>query len=178
MFLEKIKNLLNSRYRDSVFIKILVSPVASVLQTLNEKIHALYCNFFFYSLTEDGCKYFESLLGLTVESGDTLENRRAKIQARWLSNNHNSITLIRAICGSWNDGEAVADFVGGKIRITFTKTIGTPTYLDSMIKSINLVKPAHIPILLVFRYLIIEEIHEVKTIEEMENLTLDMFYSE
>ena len=91
-----------------------------------------------------------------------------------MSNNHNTLSLIQAICRSWNDGEAEADFINGKIQLKF-KTIGTPANLNSLLEAIGIVKPAHIPVLTLFSYLIIETIHEVKTIEEMEELTIDMF---
>lgn len=173
-FLEKIKSLINKVYRLDKFVEILLTPIGNKLLYLAGIVQALRDNFFFDSLNEDGCIYFEKLLKLTPEEGDTLENRRARIQAKWLSNNHNCITLIQSVCESWKDGEAVADFIDGKIRLQF-KTLGTPTNLTSLLEAIEIIKPAHIPILTLFRYLIIEEIHEVKTIEEMENLELDVF---
>ena len=173
-FLEKIKKLLNKRYWLDLFVEVILTPVSNKIQFLKEKIDEIYCNFFFDSLNEDGCIYFEKLLKIIPEEGDSIENRRARIQAKWLSNNHNSITLIRSICSSWNDGEAEADFIDAKIRLKF-KTIGTPENLNSLLEAINIVKPAHIPILTMFSYLIIGTIHEVKTIEEMEELTIDKF---
>lgn len=174
-FLEKIKKLINKVYRLDTFVDILLTPIGSYLNKIYAIVQLLRNNFFFDTLNEDGCTYFEGLLAITIEDGDTLENRRARIQAKWLSNNHNSITLIRNICNSWTDGEAVADFIDGKIKIEFTETIGTPANLSSLLEAIKYIKPAHIPILVLFRHLIIEEIHEVKTIEEMEELTIDMF---
>lgn len=173
-FFEKIRKKLNKRYWADLFVEVILIPVSNKIQFLKEKIDEIYCNFFFDSLNEDGCIYFEKLLKIIPEEGDSIENRRARIQAKWLSNNHNSIVLIRSICSSWNDGEAEADFINGKIQLKF-KTIGTPLNLNTLLKSIEIVKPAHIPILTLFSYLIIETIHEVKTIEEMEELTIDMF---
>lgn len=173
-YLEKITKLLNKRYWTDIFTNVILTPVSNKLTFLKTKIDELYCNFFFDSLNEDGCNYFENLLKISPEGGDSIENRRAKIQAHWLSNNHNSLSLVQAICSSWNDGEAEADFINGKIQLKF-KTIGTPANLNSLLEAIGIVKPAHIPVLTLFSYLIIETIHEVKTIEEMEELTIDMF---
>lgn len=175
MFLEKIKKLLNKVYRVDEFVNALLTPVGNKIYFFFRQVDALYCNFFFDSLNEDGCNYYEKLLKITPEPDDTLENRRAKIQAKWLSNNHNSITLIKNICSSWNDGEADADFIDGKIKIQFSGAYGVPKNLNSLLKAIEIVKPAHIAIYTAFKYLIIEEIHEVKTVEDMEELTIDMF---
>lgn len=173
-FLNKITKLLNKRYWTDIFTQVILTPVANKMTFLKTKTDEIYCNFFFDSLNEDGCIYFEKLLKIVPEEGDSIENRRARIQAKWLTNNHNSITLIQSVCNSWNDGEAEADFINGKIQLKF-KTIGTPINLNSLLEAVNIVKPAHIPILTFFSYLIIETIHEVKTIEEMEELTIDMF---
>lgn len=174
-FKAEIIKLLNKVYRLDEFVDMLLTPVGNRLYLFLNRVNELYCTFYFDSLTEEGCEYYEELLKITPEESDTLENRRSKIQAKWLSNNHNSINLIRSICSSWNDGEAEADFIDGKIVLQFVKTIGTPANLDSLLQAINEIKPAHIPILTLYRYLIIEEIHEVKTIEEMETLDIDMF---
>lgn len=174
-FKEKILKLLNKIYRLDELVNILLNPIASKVWYFLQIIESVYKNFFFDTLDEYGCNYYEKILGLTTNETEPLDNRRAKIQAKWLSNNHNSITLIRNICSSWNDGETEADFKNGKITLRFTRTIGTPANLESLLKAIEIIKPAHIPILTIFRYLIIEEIHEVKSIEEMERPNIDMF---
>lgn len=174
-FKEKILKLLNKVYRLDEFVNMLLNPIGNKLYSFLNRINVLYSTFYFDSLNKEGCEYFEKLLKITPEERDTLENRRSRIQAKWLSNNHNSINLISSICDSWSDGEAEVDFIDGKIILQFVKTIGTPTNLDSLLKAINEVKPAHLAILTLYRYLIIEEIHEVKTIEEMETLNIDMF---
>ncbi len=174
-FIEKIKKLLNRVYRLDTFVEILLSPIGKYLDKIYTILTLLRNNFFFDSLDESGCLYFEKLLAITPSPEDTIENRRARIQAKWLSNNHNCITLIQNICNSWTDGEAIANFVGGKISIEFTKTIGTPANLNSLLEAVKEIKPAHIPILVLFRYLIIEEIHEVMDIEELETIEIDKF---
>lgn len=174
-FKETVIKLLNKIYRLDELVNVLLNPISSKVYYFYQKIESLYKNFFFDTLDEYGCNYYEKILGLTTDETEPLDNRRAKIEAKWLSNNHNSIALICNICSSWNDGEAEADFIKGKITLQFTKTIGTPANLDSLLRAIEIIKPAHIPILTIFRYLIIEEIHEVKTIEEMETLDIDMF---
>lgn len=174
-FLETIKKLINKVYRLDTFVKVLLSPIGNYLDRLYRIIIILRYNFFFDSLNEDGCTYFEKLLAITPRTGDSLENRQARIQAKWLSNNHNDIRLIQSVCDSWKNGEIAADFVDGKIQIQFIGEFGVPEDLNSLIDAINEIKPAHLPFMFLFRYLLIENIHEVKTIEDMENITLDMF---
>ena len=167
-FLEKIKKLINRVYRSDTFVNVLLTPVGSFLLKISLKITAIRNNIFFDSLDEDGCKYFENLMEIPLKSGDTIENRRAKIQAKWLSNNHNCIALIQAVCDSWKRGEVEADFKNGKISIKFVGSLGVPEDLDSLKDAINEIKPAHLAYEIIFKYLLKRDIHHVLTKAEMQ----------
>lgn len=144
-FLEKIKALINKVYRLDTFVTVLLTPIGAYLTTLNSKITALRNNFFFDTLDAEGCTHFEKLLKIPAKDDDTLTNRRAKIQAKWLSNNHNDIILIQRVCDSWRGGEIEANFLSGKLEIKFLRKYGIPEDIDALKSAINEVKPAHIP---------------------------------
>lgn len=172
-----LKGYLHKDDRHSKFIQDILKALADWLELFNEKLVEFYSNFYFDKLTLDGVIYFEKELDITPQPTQTIEERRASIQAKWLANNHNSIHLIQAVCDAWKNGEIKADFIGGKIQLKFIDQFGTPDNLDTLKSNIDEVKTAHIPFVMVFRYLLIENIHEVKTIEEMEEITIDMFES-
>ena len=129
-----------------------MTPVGNYLQKVNTIIQALHDNFFFDTLDVYGCEYFEKLLNVPLKPGDSLENRRAKIQAKWLSNHHNSIALIQIVCDCWRNSEVEADFIGGKIVITFLRKYGVPADINSLKEAINEIKPAHIPYVCKYKY--------------------------
>ena len=151
-FLAKLKALINKVYRLDTFITVLLTPVGNYLTTLNAKITALRNNFFFDTLDEVGCTYFEKMLNIPAKDDDTLTNRRAKIQAKWLSNNHNDIVLIQRVCDSWRGGEVEADFLSGKLVIKFLRKYGVPEDIDALKNAINEVKPAHIPTVYSYKF--------------------------
>ncbi len=126
-------------------------------------------------ITIDGVDYNEDVI--KFEYSASLEERRNKIQAKWLSNAHNCIELIQKVIDAWKPDEAVADFVDGVIDITFYGYYGLPDYFDELWKLIDEVKPAHLGVRYNFKYLLIEDIHEVKTNDEMNNITIDRFMS-
>lgn len=174
-FLEKIKKLINKVYRLDTFVSVILTPIGNYLTVINNKITAIRNNIFFDTLDEDGCKYFEKLLNIPLKSGDTITNRRAKIQAKWLSNNHNDIALIQSVCDSWKNGEIAADFVNKKIQIKFIGDYGIPEDINALTNAINTIKPAHLPFEYLYKWLLIRDIHEVKTITQMEQLTISQF---
>ena len=123
----------------------------------------------------DGINHNEALI--KFEIGASLDERRNKIQAKWLSGIHNDIDLIQKVIDAWKPNEAVADFVDGLIDITFYGYYGLPDYFEELWKLIDDVKPAHLGVRYNFKYLLIEDIHEVKTIDEMNDITINRFMS-
>lgn len=170
-----LKGHLHKDDRNCDYVQIIVKALADWLEFFNGKLLDFYSNFYFDKLTMDGVIYFENELSIQPLPTQTLEERRTSIQVKWLANNHNSIHLIQAVCDAWKKGEIKADFVGGKIQLNFIGQFGVPDDLDTLKSNINEVKTAHIPFVMVFKYLLIENIHEVKTVEEMEAITLDQF---
>lgn len=174
-FYNLILSLLHKFYRSCPFVQMLVNAVAYFFAVVLLKIDEIKSTFYFDLLTEDGVVYWENMLAITPTPTQTLADRRSKIHAKWLSDNHNSITLIRNVCNSWKNGEVIADFVNGKIRLTFVGEYGIPDDLSGLLGSIDEIKPAHLPYETIFKYLLIKDIHEVKTIAQMEQITLKEF---
>ena len=65
--------------------------------------------------------------------------------------------------------------MNGKIVVTFVGAFGVPDDMQGLRDAINIIKPAHLIVDYVFRYLLIKDIHEVKTIAEMNDTNLSMF---
>lgn len=172
---DEIIKLINVVYRNDNFINDYTEALGKVFQRLVDFCESVKNNQFFNRLDEDGCKWWENLLKITPTKNQTIKDRQAKIQAKYLSDGHNEIKLIQNVCDAWQNGEIEADFVNGKIQIEFVASYGVPSDLDSLIESIEEIGPAHLPFEILFKYLLIENIDKIKTIEQIEEITLDMF---
>lgn len=138
------------------------------LQELETEMNELKRNFFFNTMTADAVLFMETLLKITPINSQTLDNRRDAIRAKWRSSGHNCIKLIQNVCESWQNGEAEANFINGKIHIKFLNAIGVPDNLSALVNAINTVKPAHLAYYLIFRFLKKKEIHGILTKKEMQ----------
>lgn len=172
---DEIIKLINAVYQSDKFINDYTEALGIVFQRLIDFCESVKNNQFFDRLDEDGAKWWEDFLKIPPPASQTLKDRQATIQAKYLSNGHNEIKLIQRVCDAWQNGETEADFVGGKIQIQFVNSFGIPNDLDTLKSNIEEIKPAHLSYLILFKYLLIENIHEVKTIEDMEKYTLDCF---
>lgn len=173
----QILNLLNKIYRLCNFTKMLVNAISIVLNSINNNINKAKNTFYFDELDLNGVLYWENLLDIKPTASQSLTDRKSAIQAKWYSNIHNDILLLQMICDAWKNGEAVVGFENGKIKITFVGEYGVPADLNNLKARLEEVKPAHLPYETIFKYLLIRDIHEVKTLDEMEQLTISQFAS-
>lgn len=165
---DDIIKLINAVYRSDEFVNDFTKALTIVFQRLIDFCDGVRNNTFFNSLDENGVEWWETQLKITPQTTQTLDDRRATVQAKYLSNGHNAINLIQTICDSWKNGEIEADFVNGKIQIQFVGSFGVPTDLQTLKDSIEEIKPAHLPVMWLYRYLLKREIHHVMTKAEMQ----------
>ncbi len=128
----------------------------------------------FNLLGEEGCKWWENLLKIT-DTAANITDRQSKIKAKWQGNKKISITQIQKICELWQNGEIETDFIDGKIQIEFISSYGVPGNLETLQKSIEEIKPAHLPLTWLFKYLMKKEIHNVMTKSEMQTYTKNQY---
>jgi hypothetical protein len=97
------------------------------------------------------------------------------IQSLWKGAGTVTLEMLQAVCESWKHGEITASFTHGDILITFNGAYGVPGDLDSLKNAIEKLKPAHLAVVYAFKYLLIKDIHEVMTINEMQTVQMNQF---
>ena len=171
---EKLLKLLHRCYRDCPFLNDYFAAVKSVFDTIETVINRLKTLFWFNEIDEATCRYWEKEMQIKPNSSD-IRGRRSGIRAKWVSGIKSNLALIQQVCDSWENGRTKASFTDGVINITFTGEYGVPDNIDDLKKAIEEVKPAHLGYLLGFKYLLIKDIHQVKTLNQMEQITLNNF---
>lgn len=174
MLLTALINKLHKYDRKSQFVYDLFYAVHKKLAEVHEYIKNLKNEFFFDTLNLSIPSY-EKLMKLTPFADATKEERQSAIWARWLANGKNTTKLIQDICNTWKNGETEVHFKGGKLEIKFIGDYGIPNNFQALLNEIETIKPAHIGYSILFKYLLIENIHNVKTLAEMEKISLEQF---
>ena len=114
-----LKELINKLHKDdrkSKFVQNLFGAIYDFLISVNNFIIGLKNEFFFDTLTDFSASAYERLMDIKSFAGASIEDRRSAIRARWRANGKNTIALIQDICNSWQNGEILAHFIGGKIQ--------------------------------------------------------------
>ena len=170
---QDILNMLPRIYRKDKWLNDLFNAVGLSIDRLEQDCENALNELFGDTATYALPMYEKELL--LNGDGKTLEDRRAAVIAGWQRGGKVDIYQIQAAANAWRNGETVVDFRNGKIVVTFVGAFGVPDDMQGLRDAINIIKPAHLIVEYVFRYLLIKDIHEVKTIAEMNDTNLSMF---
>ena len=170
---QDILNMLPRIYRKDKWLNDLFNAVGLSVDRLEQDCENALNELFGDTATYALPMYEKELL-LNGE-GKTLDDRRAAVIAGWQRGGKVDIYQIQAAANAWRNGETVVDFRNGKIVVTFVGAFGVPDDMQGLMDAIGIIKPAHLIVEYIFRYLLIKDIHEVKTIAEMNDTKLSMF---
>lgn len=166
---------LHRLYRNDPWVGALFSAAGASLDQVADVVLAAYESNWFDTMPEEYVRRYESRMGLTAKAGQTLEDRRSAIEAKWKSSGTVGVDLLQAVADSWRNGEVNVDFVGGKIDLTFNSIYGVPADLTGLLSAIDDVKPAHLAVVYTLRYLLIKDVHNTMTLAELERQSLGNF---
>lgn len=165
---------LNKLHRSDPWINEIFAAAGLTLDAVADLILAFYNSNWFDQLNEQWIKFYETKMGITPSAGQTLADRRSTIQAKWKSGGKVDLALIQAVCDSWENGEVSAAFTSGTITLTFNSIYGIPDDLQTLQDAVDDVKPAHLAIAFVLKYLLISDVSSF-TLAEMEMQALSKF---
>ena len=171
---EYIITQLNKLYRSDPWVNEIFTASGLALDAVADLIMDLYNSNWFDTMSEQWVKRYEAKMGITPSAGQTLADRRSTIQAKWKSGGKVDLELIQAVCDSWMNGEVSAAFTGGTIQLTFNSIFGVPSDLQTLLRAVDDVKPAHLALAYVLKYLLISDVQDM-TLSEMEASPLSNF---
>ena len=172
--MNKIIKLMHELIRADPYVLNVTDSINVTIDEISLAVSDIKNQIFFDTMTWE-IDNLAKVLNITFSPGTSIEDKRSIIEARWKSSGKSDIYLMQAIADSWKNGEIEVEFVSGKIQIKFIGEYGAPSDLESLKREIDKAKPAHLGVIYLFKYLLIKDIHEVLTLEQMESLTLDKF---
>lgn len=117
---------------------------------------------------------YEKEYGIVSDRNKPLDERRSVIKSKMRGGGSLSATQIKIVADSFTNGDVIVSLKDG-IMIEFSSVIGTPPNMDDLKAALEMIKPAHLPISYKFRYLRLQDIHNVMTISEMNRTKLSNF---
>lgn len=127
----------------------LFNAEAKQFKLLNDQIEDVRKQFFIDTATW-GLKVYEKELKLIVPTGSTLESRRAAIKAKWRSDGKVDRALLESVASAILHAVVKIEFTG-RILFYFEVSEDEVGNVGMFYKTINDIKPAHLPMELELR---------------------------
>lgn len=121
-----------------------------------------------------GLDIYEKELGIKTDYSKTYADRRAVIKSKLRGTGKVDKTLLKLVADAYTNGDVAISF-NNRIIIKFTSVKGIPPNINDLKGAIEEIKPAHLAVMYEYAYLLIKDIHNVLTINELQNITLDKF---
>lgn len=121
-----------------------------------------------------GLTIYEKELDIKTDLRKPLNDRRSVIKSKLRGSGKVDHIQIKIVADAYTNGDVLVSF-NGHIVVKFNSVYGIPHNLDDLKNALEEVKPAHLAIDYEFNYLLIKEIHNIKTLVEMEQIPLNKF---
>lgn len=107
-------------------------------------------------------------------TNDSDEDRRSRVRGKIRGIGKVDEELIKDVADSWTNGDVEVIF-DGKINIKFNSFYGVPSNMEAVKEVIEQIIPAHLGVQYAIKYLLVKDIHNNKTINELQNTKLNLF---
>lgn len=175
-FDRNIFDYLPAFYRELRESHAILSAKQAELERLNSDIDDVLDQFFVDTATW-GLDDWERVVGVVTDDRKPINERRAIIVAKLRGSGVSSVELIKNVAESWYGGETDVreENAEYKVVVKFVSTNGVPTNLGDVETALREIVPAHLDLSFEFSYLLIREVHDTLTINELNEIPMNQF---
>lgn len=134
---------LNKLYRKDPWVQAIYQGASGPLEDAMEHILELANSQYFDLLSPRLVEQYERVMGITPGAGQSMDDRKRYIEARWKGFGIVTRATLQAVAESWPSKSVYVDFLDGEIVIECVDFQGRRADLQSAIDEI---KPAHLGI--------------------------------
>ncbi len=147
---DKVINFINKIFRNDDISKHIAKISQTELENVEIKITDIESNIFLDSATWS-IDIFEKELDIEYVEDKTIDERKSIISAKLRGAGKLTLELIQDTVKAYTTNVVSVRF-NGIIIIDFSDKIGVPNDIDSLMRSIEDIKPAHLGVDYIFRY--------------------------
>ena len=173
---ERLKEYLPDYYSGVVEMDQLMDTEGSEIDHLKKSVDELLDQYYPESATWAIFRY-EKDLHITPEAGKPIEQRRSVVISKMRGSGKVSGSLLKSVAQAYDGGKVDVSVSPSeyKIIITFIDTLGTPPNIDDLKKALDDIKPAHLTLAYKFRFLLVKDIHNVMTYNQLQQTQYNKF---
>jgi uncharacterized protein YmfQ (DUF2313 family) len=163
-------------YRSSVIAGNILDREGTELASLNADIADVLAQYFVDTATW-GLANWERVCGIPTDEAKPVSQRRSVIKSKLRGVGTVTVALIKNVAEAYVNGEVdvTENNATYTINVRYISTIGRPDNLADIENALREIIPAHLAITYQFRYLAINEIHNVMTVSSVQTTALNKF---
>ncbi|MED5017939.1 DUF2313 domain-containing protein [Paenibacillus chibensis] len=154
--------------REDPFIGALTGSIGLSLDNFDAKMNDLLAQLNIDTATW-GLKIYEKELGLKTDISKPLEDRRSVIKSKIRGTGKIGALQIKIVADAYSNGNVEVSF-DKAIVIKFNGFYGVPKNLDDLKNAVREIAPAHLVIRYDFKYLLIRDINNVMTFDQLKQV--------
>jgi P2-related tail formation protein len=144
---EKLKSYVPPEIQNSYIFKEIFKAYGELFEKLEVDISELFLQILPQTATEWGISLWEKRIGISTNTAKTLEERRARVLAKFINRSTTTVEVIKQVCRSFlSEVEVVEHNDEYYFKINLLSDLGFSNELESMYDFIEAVKPAHLGI--------------------------------
>jgi hypothetical protein len=164
-------------YSDSRIVGNILDRESFEFTGLNTEITSVLNQFFIDTADSDGLARWEKICGITTDVTKPLDQRASVVKSKVRGIGTVTITLIKSVADAYTNGDVdvTENNSNYEVIITFTSKLGVPPNFQDAQDSLREIIPAHLGITFRLKYLLIQDIHQVMTLNQMQSHLLTDF---
>ena len=171
---DEMKRRINKLNLSDPMVRNVLEAIGTEMDAFDGGVDQNMQDLFFDLCSLEMLKIYEREAGITPLQSQDAAARRSAVEAKWKSGGKVDVKMLQAVANSWKNGKVDVDFVDNKIQITFVDEFGLPADRAGLELALDDVKPAHLPIAYLIRYLMLADVERM-TLAELEKHPLKDF---
>lgn len=163
-------------YENSRVMKSDMDAKGSEMDLLYQALEAVAAQFYVRTATW-GLSRWEFELDIPTDLAKPLEQRRAVVESKLRGAGQFSGALVQNVAEAYDGGKVEVSFQpeAWGFTVKFIDTVGIPPNLEDLKAALEEIKPAHLAVKYAFNYLLIRDLHEVITLDQLQQIPLNKF---
>ena len=171
---DNLKGRINKLNAVDPLTQAIVNAAGREMDIADQEIEQLGKDQFFDTCSIDKLLAYQKQAGKTPQQPQPEAGRRSAVEAKWKSSGKVDVAMLQAVANSLKNGKVDVNFVDNKIQITFSDEYGLPADRTGLEIALDDVKPAHLPIVYLVKYLMLSDV-EAMTLATLETHKLTDF---
>lgn len=163
-------------YHESRVVGNIIARESEEFTKLNDDIRDVLDQYFVDTATW-GLAIWERICGIATDESKPTEQRRSVIKSKLRGMGTVTVDLITNVAESFTNGEveATEDYANYTVVVRYVSTVGVPDNIADIEAALREIIPAHLAIQYEYRYLFVNQVHEVMTIDDVQTTRLNRF---